>query len=250
MQGYIAGVLLNSETLWPRNTCLGLFFAGCDFKCHACIKPTILDFKEEFLIDIKNIKEAIKLNAHISNAVLFTGAEPSLQRDVLLELASYSKSFSLKTGIETNGSKPLVLRQLIRHELINFICIEFKAPLEQDIFEKVTRSKTFFVDTDEVLMNLRRTLTLLKNNNDKIQLQFKTTIVPGLLYRKEDILKIAKIIRHFNCTWKLEQFNPSMPALNPNLKHINPVSPQFMENLKEACIEQYSNLRIEIVSYN
>ncbi len=250
MQGYIAGVLLNSETLWPRNTCLGVFFAGCDFKCPSCTKPTILDFKEEFLIDIRDIKEAIKLNSHISNAVLFTGAEPCLQRDVVLTLARFAKLFSLRTGIETNGSKPLVLRQLIRQELINFISIEFKAPLESDIFEKITKSKTFFVDTDEILMNLRRTLTLLKNNNDKLQIQFKTTIVPGLLYRKDDILKMAKIIRHFNCTWKLEQFNPSIPALNPNLKNINSVSSQFMENLKEACLEQYPNLKIEIVSYN
>ncbi len=250
MQGYIAGVLLNSETLWPRNTSVVIFFSGCDFKCPSCIKPTIIDFKEEFLIDIKDVKEVIKANSHISNSVLFAGGEPSLQRDALLELARYSKMLSLKTGIETNGSKPIVLRQLIRQGLINFVSLDFKAPLEPVIFEKITNSKTFFVDTEEILMNLRRTLAILKNNNDKIQLQFKTTIIPSLLYKKEEILKMARIIRHFNSTWKLEQFNPKVPTLDQNLKNFNSVSPQFMENLKESCLEQYPNLRIQIVSCN
>ncbi|MBI2546636.1 4Fe-4S cluster-binding domain-containing protein [Candidatus Woesearchaeota archaeon] len=250
MQGYIAGVLLNSETVWHRNTAIGIFFAGCDFKCPACTKPKITDFKEEFRIDIKDVKEAIRVNAHISNAVLFTGGEPCLQREVILDIAKYAKSLSLKTGIETNGSKPLVLRKLVKDGLLNFLSIDFRAPMEPGIFEKLTKSKTFFIDTEEIIMNFKRSLIVAKRYNPQLQLQFRTTIVPGLLYRKEDILEIAKIIRHFSCTWKLEQFNPSLPTLNPNMQNLFPVSQQFMENLKEACLEQYPNLRIEIVNYN
>ena len=247
MQAFIGGIIPISTVDWPRNICTVIFFAGCDFKCPYCYNSNIVEFKDDFLRDLKDVKNEIRKNLGFIDGVLFSGGEACLQPTALMELATYVKRYQLKVGIETNGSKPFVIRKLLGYNLLDFVGMDMKAPLSEDIFEKVTQSKTFFKTTKEVLVSLKETLKLLKKYENKIEIEIRTTIVPSLMYKKEDVLSIASEIKDIHGRWVLQQFRPNLGELiNPNLKHISSPSKKFLQNLKEFCLKKYANLRIDI----
>lgn len=249
MQAYIASVI-KSYADWANKEAILVFFAGCDFRCNYCFVAPILDFKEEFLKDIKEIKEIIKNLSYSSNAIYFTGGEPCLQRAALIELAKFSKKLGLKTGLQTNGSNPKVIRNLLDLKNLDYISIDIKAPFDADVFEKATKSKTFFKAPEEIISGIEETIKLVKNA-ENIEVDIRTTIVPSIMFKKEHILRIASEIKSINCRWILQQYQPMLGKLvNTKLAGINPPSQSFLENIKEACLKIYPTLNIEIKTGN
>ncbi len=246
MQAYIGDITPLSEGELSNNACTVILFAGCDFCCPYCYSKDILDFKEEFLKDLKEVKNEIIKNFGSIGTVIFSGGEPCLQRQALLILARFAKKQGLNIGIETNGSRPYSIKSLINENLLDFIALDIKAPLKKDIFDKVTKSRTFFKTTDEIMDNIRQTLKLLKENQDKIQIEIRTTVVPGLIFRKEDILGIAKEINGLKCRWVLQQFIDKKGTADPNLNKLESPRKGFLEDLKQVCQKKYSKLRIDI----
>lgn len=245
MQAYIRSIEPVSVE-WTKNICLKIFFAGCDFKCPYCNTPELLETKEAFIKELKDVKKEISLNSGFAEAVIFTGGEPCLQRPQLVELAKFCKNNKLKTGLETNASKPEVLYSLLKNSLIDFISIDLKSPLREDIFEKVTKSGTFFITTNQLMQNIKAGIEMLYNYKDKVDIEVKTLIVPSLLFKKEDIVEIASLVDYLDARWILQRFNNEQDLVDKNFRHINPPSISFLEDLKESCLRKYPQLRIEI----
>ncbi|MBU3941927.1 MAG: anaerobic ribonucleoside-triphosphate reductase activating protein [Nanoarchaeota archaeon] len=246
MQAYIGGIVPLSTVDWPTNVCTAIFFSGCDFRCGYCHNKEFVGFNDELLKDLKDIKKEILKNSGFIDAIIFSGGEPCLQRQALLTLARFAKKQGLKVGIETNGSKPYSIKSLINENLLDFIALDIKAPLRKEIFEKVTQSKTFFRATEDVIENIKQTLDILKGNQDKIQIEIRTTIVPGLIFRKEDVLGIAKDINGLNCRWVLQPFKSDKGTLDQKMSNIKSPTKKFLEDLKKVCQKKYSNLRMNI----
>lgn len=247
MDAFIAGTVSSSITNWPGKTSFLVLFAGCDFKCPYCFSSEYLEQKEDFKTDIQNIKREIAENRDFVDAVVFTGAEPCLQRGALLYLAKCCKELKLKTGIETNGSNPEIIKALIEENLIDFVSLDLKSPFDAEMFEKITNSKTFFKDTAEIIENVRKTLGLLRDNKNKIEVEVKTTIVPGLIYRKEDLLEIAKEANGLGERWRIAGFRADKGnVLGNKLKNINAPTAEFLKELKQACKKEYPELKIAV----
>ena len=235
---------------WPKNICTVIFFAGCDFNCPYCQNSEIIKFNEDHLKDIKVVKKEIRKNIDFIDAVLFSGGEASLQKMPLLEIGKFAKKLGLRVGIETNGTKPEIIRYLIDENIIDFVGLDYKAPLgDKDLFEKVTRSKTFFKSTGEVIENIKKTLEILRDNQDRVEVELRTTIVPRLLFRKEDILEIAKEISDLgiDCRWSLQQFRSDFgKILDPMYQDVDNPKKNFVEKLRDHCLAHHSNLRIDV----
>jgi pyruvate formate lyase activating enzyme len=248
MQAYIGGIVPMSTVDWPKNICTVVFFAGCDFNCPYCQNSGIIDFKEDFLKDLKSIKSDIKKNLDFIDGVLFSGGESCLQRTPLIELSRYAKQLKLKVGLETNGTKPEVILNLVNEKLLDFIGLDIKAQLDEpEAFEKATKSRTFFKSTEEVIENLRQTLRILKQHENEMEIEIRTTIVPGIIYRKEDILRIADEIKDLHCRWSIQQFRSDLGiVLDPMLRSVNSPKKEFLENLKEFVLKKHPNIRIDV----
>ncbi|MBS3121781.1 radical SAM protein [Candidatus Woesearchaeota archaeon] len=267
MQAYIAAIEpVNVE--WSKNICLKIFFAGCNFKCPFCNTPHLLETNEEFLKDLKDVKKEIELNGSFTEAVIFTGGEPCLQKPQLVELAKFCREKKIKVGIETNGSKPEVLRGLLKEALVDFVAIDIKAQFDEvnagfkevnnaevsvneaevnnALFEKVTKSKTFFISTNQIIQDIKTSLEILHEYKDKVDIEARTIIVPSLLFRKEDVIKVAEIVNELDARWVIQRFNNMPELVEKNFEHIHPPSTTFLEDLKEACVKKYPKLRIEI----
>ena len=243
MQAYISDILLISG-LKSKESYVRVDFAGCDFKCGYCNRQDILDFKIGLQKDIKEVKEKIKEYVGVAGAVVFSGAEPCLQRQALQNLAKYCKGLGFKVVLKTDGTSPALLGLLIKSGLIDKVRVEFKAPLTGEIFERVTKSRTFFRDGGEIIDGFKKSLEIIKKNHNKIGVVFRTVIVPGLIYKKEDVLGIAKRINGINCVWVLQQF--SNEGIDGMFGNIDSPSLSFLENLREGCMKKYPGLRIQI----
>jgi len=244
MQTYIGYIHPISTVNLKKSLCTVIYFAGCNFRCGYCNKPEILGFKKEFLVDESKLKEEILSNKDVVDCVFFSGGEPLLHKQALLSMARYTRANGMKIGIETNGSRPDVLKTLIKERLIDYIILDIKAPLNEN-FAKITNSETFFKEKEDIIDDIKESIRLLKMNQHRLNICFKTVIVPGLVYRKEDILEIASIIKDINCTFILQKFKPEN-TLDKKFMSINEPSNEFLENLRDCCVKEFPGLRVEI----
>jgi len=68
-----------------------------------------------------------------------------------------------------------------------------------------------------------------------------------LMYKKEDIINIARNINNIESVWVLEQFrNEDVDGTFGKI--MNP-SVRFLKNLREICLKEYPNLRVQISAY-
>lgn len=77
--------------------------------------------------DIKEVVAMIRESLLAVSAVVFSGGEPTMQKDALLALATEAKALGLAVGIHTNGVFPDTLQALIDGGLVDHIALDIKA---------------------------------------------------------------------------------------------------------------------------
>ena len=239
MQIYVADVQVAPG--WTGNQALTVFFSGCDFKCPHCNTPSLLEFKQETLVELRMVKSLIKSSP--LQHVFFTGGEPCVQRTALTNLARAAKDKGMKVGLDTNGSRPETLLGLLHQQVVDYVCFDYKAPLNKQ-FQEVTRAGTFFKPVQDVILAVEQSLSLLRKHQHDVAVDIKTVIVPGLLFRKEELYKIAERLDWFNGRWVLTPFSP----VNTHAKwqSIEPPGELFMEQLVQDLQEKYPHLHIAL----
>jgi pyruvate formate lyase activating enzyme len=113
---------------WRGRSACTIFFRGCPLRCSYCQNEAIqtgADFR-----DLEEIMEMIKTSSPFISGVVFSGGEPTLQKDALIELARYAKQLNLAVGIQTNGQFPETLEALIEGKLADKIAIDYKTRWE------------------------------------------------------------------------------------------------------------------------
>ncbi len=248
MKAYIGGIIDISGTDWDEKKVSVIFFSGCDFHCPYCRTPEILGFNELLSRDLRDVKKQIisNMNKYEIEGVLFTGGEPCLQKLALHDLAKFCREQGLKIGIETNGSKPDTLKSLLDSKLIDFLRLEIKAPMQSDVFSKVTESATFFRPVEQVMEDCMQSLSLAYEYEHRIKVELRTTIVPMLLYKQEDILNIASMLKDFESTWVLQKFLPETKLVSKRFSAVNSPSDEFLENLRDLIIKEYPSINVEL----
>lgn len=238
MQVYIANLSEKLELQKIIEKKYIVYFAGCNFNCPYC-NSSLLNFKNELTCLLKDLKKEIN-NLQIEE-IVFTGGEPCLQRQALLELCRFAKTKKIKTTLETNGSKPDAIKSLIKSELIDKICLDIKAPLTGELFEKITKSQTFFKKSEEIMKDVKESISILEKSN--IEIEIKIIITPSLLFKKEDILEIINNIKNLNCIVELIPFKPEECPIKSNLRNISPPTTKFIQTLKEATLKKYPHIK-------
>jgi len=159
---------------YPHKSACILWFAGCNMRCLYCYNPRIVFGKG--IISFENAIQFLKGRKQLLDAVVFSGGECLLHKKSIAFIAEVKKmGFLIK--IDTNGSKPEVLDELIKKKLINYVALDFKAMPQK--FEKITQSKLF--------TPFEKSLHLLLKSN--IPFEVRTTVHSDLL-KKEDITEM------------------------------------------------------------
>ena len=166
-----------------QSACI-LWFAGCNMRCLYCYNPEIVFGKGS--ISFNEAFQFLKSRKQLLDAVVFSGGECLLHKKNILFIAEVKKmGFLIK--IDTNGSQPEVLKELIEKELINYVALDFKAMPAH--FEKITQSNLF--------VPFEKSLHLLLQS--KIPFEVRTTVHSDLL-KKNDIQQMLSYLENAGYT--------------------------------------------------
>jgi len=122
------GFVYVSTKDWPGRSACTVFLRGCPLRCSYCHNAAIQ--AGESTVDSGEIIRKIEDSLALVSGVVFSGGEPTLQGDALLDLARAAKERGLLVGIQTNGYFPDVLSRLIDERLVDRIALDFKTRWE------------------------------------------------------------------------------------------------------------------------
>jgi len=113
---------------WRGKAVCTVFLRGCPLRCTYCQNENI-QAGEDYR-DIDEINSMIKTSSPFISGVVFSGGEPTLQKDALIALARYSKKVNLCVGIQSNGYFPETIEALIINGLLDKVAIDYKTTWE------------------------------------------------------------------------------------------------------------------------
>ena len=227
----LGGITDVSTVDWYGNVSLIVFFAGCNFRCPYCQNSGLIPVGsgEEVKPDV--LRRRIEINLSLLDAVVFTGGEPLLQPDGVLEAAELVKGFGLKLMLDTNGSLPKVAERLLEAGLVDRGAIDVKAPLSAEDYGRVIGLPRLGAEMAE---DVRRTLELC--NDRGVEVEARTTVAPTLSDDPEFIRRIASSIRGLCDVYYLQQFDNTGDVLSPRLKELKPPDRETMMLLADVAL--------------
>lgn len=208
---------------FPGGICSTLFFGGCNFRCPYCHnRELVLEPQNLPTIPAEEVLNFLRQRSSFLDAVCLSGGEPTLQEELPFFLAEIKK-LGLKVKLDTNGTRPGVIRKLLEAGLLDYVALDLKAPFDK--YPSLTG--TAVVDPAEV----KETVDFLKNCS--FEHEFRTTVVPELL-REEDILDIAREIAGGRL-YVLQQFHPRSTMIDPSLFSLQPYSREKIAQVAHLC---------------
>ena len=113
---------------WRGRAVCTVFLRGCPLRCSYCQNEAI-QAGEDYR-DLEEVVSMIRTSSPFISGVVFSGGEPTAQKEALVALAGRAKEMGLAVGIQTNGLFPDTLRELIENGLADKIAIDYKTRWE------------------------------------------------------------------------------------------------------------------------
>ena len=119
---------LNKTTLldYPGRVAATVFTGGCNFRCPFCHNGGLVlsPLTQEHYTE-EDILGFLKKRKHILSGVCITGGEPTIQQD-LPDFIRKIKELGLAVKLDTNGSHPHMLEELIGKKQIDYVAMDIK----------------------------------------------------------------------------------------------------------------------------
>jgi len=218
----IGGLQKVSFVDYPGHICATLFLQGCNFRCPYCHNPELVN-PELFQRPIpeEDLWAFLRNRVGKLDGVTITGGEPTVHKD-LPDVMRRIQSMGLLVKLDTNGSHPEMLEQIIGLRCVDYIAMDLKAPLAR--YPELTGAA---VD----LAAIQRSIGLIMGSS--IAYEFRTTVMRSLL-APEDILAIGCMIA--GCRrYALQRFVPSKHVEAGF--HADAYAPQELEALRGELLK-------------
>jgi len=198
---------LNSFSLsdFPGHMAAVIFTQGCNFRCPYCHNGSLIPMNPSTgtLIPLEEVFLFLEKRRGQLNGVVISGGEPTLQSDIS-HFFYQVRSMGYQIKLDTNGSRPEALTELLLEGLLDYIAMDIKAPFElYDSLTGVCAPKE----------QLKESIALIARSG--IDHEFRTTVVEPLLSER-DLQAIQEMVpkgsRH-----RLQEFRPEN-ALDPALR--------------------------------
>ena len=110
---------------YPGKVACTVFLQGCNFRCPFCHNSDLLGKDAPQTISTEELMTFLKKRVGLLDAVCITGGEPTLQKD-LPALIRQIKALGYLVKLDTNGSRPAVLKALAEEKLIDYVAMDIK----------------------------------------------------------------------------------------------------------------------------
>lgn len=160
-----------------------LFSGGCNFACPFCHnKDLVNDYYECEVYPFEDILKYLKKRKGIIDAVVFSGGEPTLMPD-LIDKIRLVKNEGFLVKLDTNGTRPDIIKKLVKEKLIDFVAMDIKNS-EEKYLATIGKDKIDF-------SKIKESIEFLKSN--QVDYEFRTTLIKEF-HNLEDMYGILKLI--------------------------------------------------------
>jgi pyruvate formate lyase activating enzyme len=190
---------------YPEHLASTIFLGSCNMRCPFCHNSSlVLNPSSVPTIPIDEILLYLEKRKNILEGVCITGGEPTLSPD-LPYLIKKIRHLGLKIKLDTNGSRPDILKTLMEEGLLNYVAIDIKNSKEKYSLSAGVQNYS--------IENISESVTYLMNC--QIPYEFRTTIIKEH-HTAQDILSIGHWIEGAKAYY-LQPYKNSDDILSPGL---------------------------------
>ncbi len=222
----IKGFIENSLIEWEGKIVSIIFLPACNLRCPYCHAPHLVQTPNELeSIPVDAVIGKIRQNVGWVDGVVVTGGEPTShkQLDVFLTLL---KDTGVVVRLDTNGTNPQAIKDLMARKLLDCIAMDIKAPLQKAKYELVSGVPCNIED-------IKKSIRIIMESG--IEYEFRTTVCPSQL-NGDDIEEIARTIEGAG-RYILQGFRPNH-CLDSKMLKIEPYPAETLRRFA-ACAGKY-----------
>jgi pyruvate formate lyase activating enzyme len=177
----IGGIQPFSLCDYPGKVAAVIFLQGCNMRCTFCHNQSLLPNNGQG-VSTEEVVSFLQERISLLDGVVVSGGEPTVQKD-LIDFLKVLRTMPFSIKLDTNGSNPEMLREILGQKLVDFIGMDVKAPSE--LYPDITQNKVIpYKDISESIGII---------STSGVQHYFRTTWDENVL-SEEDIEKIKKVI--------------------------------------------------------
>ena len=173
------GLVKTSTLDYPGRIAAVLFSPGCNYDCFYCHNRELLQ-KGAALIDPGEVMDFLLKRQGLLDGVVLTGGEATLQKDIAA-FAEKLKEMGYRVKLDTNGSRPEVVRGMLQANLLDYVALDYKVPWHR--YEEICGPQAHPEDVKKTLAHLIKA---------GVDFELRTTVIPQL--SGQDLLQMAKAI--------------------------------------------------------
>ena len=197
----ISGLMKLTLLDFPGHVACTVFLAGCNFRCPFCHNGSLvrggdLDISKDELFAF------LKKRRGVLDGVCITGGEPLMNAEVG-GLIREIKALGYLIKLDTNGSYPERLGELLEEGVIDYVAMDIKSGASG-----YASACGVSVDVEKI----QKSIELIKSSG--VEHEFRTTVVKGL-HTEEDIVGCAKLIGADE-PYFLQSYKESDDIIDPN----------------------------------
>lgn len=169
---------------YPQKCACTIFTYGCNLACPFCHNASLVDKSRsnDYQISKKEVFDFLQKRQGVLDGVVITGGEPLINSD-LPDLIYNIKRLGFLVKLDTNGTNPQGLKNLIDSKLIDYVAMDIKNSPEK--YPQTVGIKNFD------LAPIYKSIELLLS--DKVDYEFRTTVCQEL-FSMSDFTQIGKLI--------------------------------------------------------
>lgn len=195
----------NKTTLldYPGRVASTIFLGSCNFRCPFCQNsPLVVDPGQQPEISPEEILAFLKKRKGILDGVCVSGGEPTLAKD-LPDFLKKIKELEYEIKLDTNGSRPYVVKSLVKDGLIDMVAMDIKA--SPDNYPSLCGLR--YPDMDSI----NKTVQFLMSGS--VDYEFRTTVVKEL-HSEKDFREIGQWLKGAKAYY-LQAYRDSEEVLQP-----------------------------------
>ena len=212
---------------YPGRVACTVFLQGCNFKCPFCYNSSLIDSTDNNFLSTNDFFDFLDKRKKVLDGVAITGGEPLLNpsiKDFIKKIKE--KGFLVK--LDTNGSNPSLLKELIEENLVDYVAMDIK-----NTFEKYPLTTSVNVEIE----NIKNSIFLLINSS--IDYEFRTTVVKEF-HNVEDFKLIGNQIKGAK-NYYLQSYQEKNSVISKNL---HPLSKDELQACLKVVKEFVNNASI------
>lgn len=226
----IAGLVKTSLIDYPGKLSAVIFTQGCNFRCGFCHNPDLIPTNGEEQVSEIELFQFLASREGVLEGVVVTGGEPTIHAD-LPQFISKIKEFGYSVKLDSNGSNPKALKDLIQAKLIDFVAMDIKGPAES--YDKISH----FSDTE----NINESIKLIMESG--LGYEFRTTVLP-FFHKISEFEEVGKLINGAK-RYAIQGFKPTVTfdkalrdAIPFNNEELEKIAKIMRRYVKEVTIRQ------------